>query len=234
MTQPTKYVPTYEINLNSGEFKQTITDIITRFPEITEIVETGTYNGMGSTQVFAKTKKDVFTIECNQVNYNMAVSNLREYPNVCVFHGLSLPRNYLVSTLMMEDFNLDVKYDSTNPKPFYMREIAQPVVQEDCLSLLSNNERRQLLFLDSAGGVGFIEFNYIMKNFSPSAIKNKILVLDDCNHIKHKRSIEHLMRIGCEVHLSSDFRFGWCDLTTMGSVGDSVANITADEWMLRK
>ena len=42
---------------------------------------------------------------------------------------------------------------------------------------------------------------------------NKILVLDDISHIKHKRSVEDLEKNNYTVFKSSDNRFAWCDLS---------------------
>lgn len=228
--KPTKFTTPYSINLNTAEFKEAIDIILEKHPDITEIIETGTFNGMGSTKVFANTKKDVFTIECNINNYNQAVSNLREYDNVCVFHGLSMDRHELIKKLMLEDFKSDVQMDSKYPKPFYMREICQSVVQDDLLYLLCANERRQLIFLDSAGGVGFIEFCYLI-TFSKLYLEKKILVLDDCNHVKHKRSVEMLYKMGYIVNISLDNRFAWCDLSTSGSMPMDEAESRAKAWM---
>jgi hypothetical protein len=83
-------------------------------------------------------------------------------------------------------------------------------VLEDALNIFANNDRKQLVFLDSAGGVGYAEFLEFM-NYEGKY--NKILVLDDVNHIKHKRSVEYLEKIGLEVSKSKENRFAWCDLS---------------------
>ena len=199
----------YPINLNSFEFEQVINDLVRDF-DFDEVVETGTFNGLGSTTVFAKTGKYVFTIECNRNNYEMAANNLQSYDNVCVIHGLSLHREILIKHLIHQDFDINTKYDSDYPKSFYMREINQQVVLENALDVLSNNDRKQLVFLDSAGGVGYAEFLEFMNYESKH---NKILMLDDINHIKHKRSVEYLENIGYKVHKSKENRFAWCDLS---------------------
>jgi hypothetical protein len=66
------------------------------------------------------------------------------------------------------------------------------------------------VFLDSAGGVGYFEYLTFM-NFNNTS--NKILMLDDISHIKHKRSVEHLEKLGYIVNKSDDNRFAWCDLS---------------------
>jgi hypothetical protein len=213
MLEPTtidSFKKEYSINLNSNEFKSVVDQIISK-NEIDEIIETGTFNGLGSTSIFAKTRKYVFTIECNYNNFINASNNLANYDNVCVIHGLSLPRTDLVRGLLNETFDIETKYDSDYPKAFYMREISHKVVVENALDLFCNNGRKQLVFLDSAGGVGLLEFNAFM-NYNKSYLANKILMLDDISHIKHKRSVEKLEELGYEVNKSSDERFAWCIL----------------------
>ena len=206
--EPTKFQIPYSINLNNTEFQNTVDKLVNEY-DFTEIVETGTYNGLGSTQVFAKTNKYVFSIECNYNNFLNASRNLAMYDNVCVIHGLSLKREKLITALLEEDFDIDTTYDSKHPKSFYMREISQTVVVENALELFCRNKRKQLVFLDSAGGVGYLEFKSFM-SIGDVYLENKILMLDDINHIKHKRSVEFLLKDGIEVNISSDNRFAWC------------------------
>jgi hypothetical protein len=201
----------YSVNLNNSEFRNVVNELLAN-NEVDEIVETGAFNGLGSTSVFAETKKYVFSIECNYNNFVNATNNLINYENVCVVHGLSLNRQDLVRGLLNESFDIQTKYDSDYPKAFYMREISHQVVVENALDLFCNNHRKQLVFLDSAGGVGFLEFNAFM-NYNKSYLFNKILMLDDISHIKHKRSVEKLEELGYEVHQSTDNRFAWCILS---------------------
>lgn len=198
----------YTIQLNNNEFKNSVERIINT-NKINEIVETGTFHGDGSTKIFAETNKYVFSIECNTDNWIISSKNLSMYPNVCVIHGLSLNRIDLMKGLINEEFDLDTTYDSKYPKTFYMREISQRVVVEDALDHLTNNDRPQLIFLDSAGGVGYLEFKKVM-SYSKNFLINKVLMLDDISHIKHLRSVNFLRENGFKVNVSSDQRFAWC------------------------
>jgi hypothetical protein len=92
-----------------------------------------------------------------------------------------------------------------------MREVGQNVLFEDGLNLLCNNDRKQLIFLDSAGGVGYAEFMEVM-SFHNDCLKNKIIMLDDIQHIKHCRSVAKLLEMGQDVHISAENRFAWCYL----------------------
>lgn len=198
----------YTIQLNTLEFKAVVSELI---PDIEEIVETGTFQGNGSTKIFAETGKYVFTMECNSVNHHIAVQNLMQYQNVAAFHALSMKRETLMKFLLNEKFDIDTNYDSVFPKTFYMREIGENVLFENGLDLFCNNDRKQLIFLDSAGGVGYAEFLQIM-SLSPENLRQKTLVLDDINHIKHSRSVSQLRELGYEVNTSQENRFAWVKL----------------------
>ena len=205
-----KIIRSYDINLKSTYFETAIKQIIEE-NEIDEIVETGSFNGLGSTTIFAKTNKPVISIECNYHNYITATNNLSKYENVCVVHALSTGREDAVRFIMSEDFLIDTQYDSKFPKPFYVREVCQPVMFEKALDLFVNNANKQLVFLDSAGGMGYFEYIMFM-DFKPEFLLNKILVLDDIEHIKHKRSVDSLIKLGMDVKTSPDGRFAWCKL----------------------
>jgi len=198
----------YPIQLNTLEFKAVINELVANCDEI---VETGTFQGNGSTKIFAETGKYVFTMECNAINHQIAKQNLQQYQNVAPFHALSLPRETLIRFLLNESFNLKTNYDSEYPKTFYMREIGESVLFENGLDLFCNNERKQLIFLDSAGGVGYAEFVQVM-SYDEAFLRNKILVLDDIQHIKHIRSVAKLIEYGFDVSFSQENRFAWCRL----------------------
>lgn len=200
----------YTIQLNNDEFKNAVNTIIGQ-NKIDEIIETGTFQGDGSTKIFAETGKYVFTIECNYHNWAKAINNLQNNPNVCVIHGLSINREELIKGLLNEKFDIETTYDSKFPKTFYMREISQPVVVENALDVFVDNDRHQLVFLDSAGGVGYLEFKRVM-SYNKDYLKNKVIMLDDVSHIKHLRSVEFLKLSGFNVNVSSDNRFAWCSL----------------------
>ena len=198
----------YPIQLNTLEFKAVVNELVV---DCDEVVETGTFQGNGSTKIFGETGKYVITMECNFNNYQIASQNLRQYHNVAPFHALSLKRDYLLKFLLNENFDLNTNYDSPYPKTFYMREIGENVLFENGLNLFCNNDRKQLIFLDSAGGVGYAEFLEVM-SYSEEFLKNKILVLDDIQHIKHIRSVATLLEKGYEVSVSQENRFAWCRL----------------------
>jgi hypothetical protein len=89
-----------------------------------------------------------------------------------------------------------------------MREINYQVNIEDALNVFCNNNRHQLIFLDSAGGVGYLEYKEVM-SWDPENLMNKVLILDDITHIKHLRSVYDLMERGFTFGISEEKRFAW-------------------------
>ena len=198
----------YSIELNSNEFRDVVRRLV-KDHDIDEVVETGTYLGTGSTAVFAGEDLDVFTVECNVNHLMQAAENLQGMSNVCFIHGLSLKRERIISGLMAMEFPKGGIYDSTNPKVFYVQEANQAVLVEDALSLLAKNETRQLVFLDSGGGLGYLEFLEFM-SWPLNVRRQKVLLLDDVTHVKHAKSVQSLKDWGFEVGVSQDGRFAWC------------------------
>ena len=198
----------YNTELNSNEFRDVVKRLVNEY-NINEVVETGTFLGTGSTKVFAGEGLNVFTIECNPNHLTQAVQNLEGFNNVCFIHGLSLQREKLIKDLMSMDFPDGGIYDSTRPKVFYAQEVLHPVLVEDALSLFANNDKRQLVFLDSAGGVGYLEFIEFM-SWPLNIRRNKVLLLDDVTHVKHGKSVQSLKDWGFDVNVSQDGRFAWC------------------------
>lgn len=201
----------YQCHLNNLDFKVPVMSIIAQY-DIEDIVETGTNTGVGSTRVLADTGLDVNTIECNPDNHKQAVENLRQSSNVICHLGLSLKKQDMISFLQSDKYTYppDIMIDSVDPICFYTKEIDFDV-PENLLPDLVNNERRQLIFLDSAGGVGYQEFLTIMK--LPGVIKqHKVLLLDDCMHVKHYRSVQFLEKEGYKVNNVLEGRVCWVKL----------------------
>jgi hypothetical protein len=175
--------------------------------------------------VFAKTGKRIISIESNFKNFETAKRNLEKYSNVELYHGSSLKIEDMEEFIDNDDIYeseeikngsllVDVFTDSVSIiKNFYKREITATCScnkgMEDILFKLINNNKRQLVFLDSAGGVGYLEFKKFM-SLEDSLLKNKVLLLDDISHVKHYRSVLFLKQKGYNVTISEDERFAFC------------------------
>ena len=209
------------VNLNSNLFSQIMENLI-KENKIEEVIETGTFNGLGSTMIFAKIGIKTQTIESCLSSFFAAKDNLKNYSNVILHHGSSLKIQEMLDFIDQDDFyssseikiqNISIDGGSVDAKSFYKDEVtgfgysAPP--KEDILFNLINNSKKQLVFLDSAGGVGFLEFKKFM-SIDECFRKNKILVLDDVAHIKHYRSVNFLKENKYNVSISSDKRFAYC------------------------
>src|SRR5262245_11685233 len=205
----------YSVHLNTDvEFKHTVPILAA---DVDFIVETGTRYGDGSTLVLATTGKPVTTIECNPNNHHQAVTNLSTYPNVTCILGYSLFRQKMFDFIDQDsiyDSNLPIMFDNLiNPREYYKIEIGNQPIQENVLINLIDNSIRQLILLDSAGGVGWLEYLTVV-SLSPEKLQKKILILDDIGHVKHYRSVIDLdNRYMGFFHKSDSGRWGWIDFS---------------------
>ena len=204
----------YNTRLQGEHYKLFIDDIIKRYG-IESIVETGAYDGMGSSQLLASTGLPFDTIECHGMNFIAAKVNLEKFRNARVHHAYSLKLNEMLEFIKQDDWTnnpdemikLGVKFDHENPRWYYTHELNDVVSkppQENVLMSLITNPERQLVFLDSSGGVGLLEFEKV-KELPKEILKEKLIMLDDINHIKHYRSLQW-MKENCEVEYSEDGR----------------------------
>jgi hypothetical protein len=206
----TSKITEYHLPLDRNPiFKQVVEQLVANNP-VEEIIETGTYHGTGSTKIFAETGKIVKTMECDINNASRAIANLEKYPNVYVYYALSLPKKDLIEYITKENYKVPehIMVDSDNPIGFYINEVNMPVEVENLLPDLINNKIDQIVFLDSAGGVGFMEYQYVM-SLPVEILAHKILMMDDVGHIKHYKSVEDLKERNCEVIISECERFAY-------------------------
>jgi hypothetical protein len=164
-------------------------------------VETGTFIGNGSTPIIAdylrrNGKSILCTIESNPIHYKLARTNLRTIPNIRCFYGLSFPRHKIPSTDAttewlgflretygtLEGANVD---DAEN-----FAENAFLDGQDDWIGFIVKYLRPELFFLDSAGHVGFVEFEHLL-----SVLDYPCLIgLDDVDHAKHVHTVTEAMK----------------------------------------
>lgn len=190
-----------------GEFLTLLADLIAEH-EITKVIETGTYYGTGTTMAIidglTRHGKDFefHSIEVNPMHYAVAKTNVPKLKGVNLINGLSIPRDMIYEdidySLFPEDIIVDHKKDRER---LYRLEVAHRV-QEDVLGSLRGFEP-ELIVLDSAGHIGFLEYQYVIDNYE----NGFYLALDDTNHIKHflskKDAEEHYEKI-----FETDDKFG--------------------------
>jgi hypothetical protein len=162
------------------------------------ILETGTHLGTGSTKMLASLNpKKLYTIECSYINYTQAKENLKSFTFIECLHGLSvgIEESKKFMSLNSDIFYDDVFIDDANPIDFYTNEIMGMLnggeqkedMKQDLISdiLPKIADENPLILLDSAGGIGLLEFMKVKKIMGN---RPYTLVLDDTHHVKHHRS----------------------------------------------
>jgi hypothetical protein len=177
-------------------------------------IETGTYLGLGSTTNLARAfiesgvKVESFvTFEANHENYYKAVENLRKFPFIKPLMGSSMDqesiKNFIENDkpLLHPEHYPEVYSDfrpGQDPRPGYISEsigagiIKPPEWNDNALLpyyLGSYTENKPLVVLDSAGGLGWLEFTTMMDIMEGSEFS---LLLDDTEHVKHFRSLAYV------------------------------------------
>jgi len=175
--------------------------------------------------------KRFVTMEVNFTNWCFAKSNLRAFPFVDCRFGCSVEVDKALDFIRDDEMlhhhqdHPDIYIDDlNNPVEFYSREV-RGVLDFLRTDVTANNDARRLLWdgegllasllthhrdhnplivLDSAGGVGFLEFTTALEVMGD---RPYALLLDDIHHIKHIRSFRH-------IAAASDFRLldsrgGW-------------------------
>jgi len=193
------------------EFGQVLEDIILEVnPKI--VVETGTLRGKGSTRIIANALLQLdhvatfFTIEVNPSRWDEIKENTNRYLqndkiDLKLICGLSVPRIMLPTLEEIEQMLLEksCKFDA---KRFY-NDVNQDV-PDDWLGVILRMYVPDVIFLDSAGHMGFIEFNYVMQYMSKHPF---ILILDDVSTIKHWKTVEVLKEDSCFEIINFTSRF---------------------------
>lgn len=216
--------------------KTALAELAANIP-VETVIETGTHLGLGSTtllaQAFERKGTRIHTIEANYESYHQARKNLKKYPSVRCHYGCSTrldqARDFIKRdpAILNHELFPGIFIDNTeDPVAFYSREVegllsatsaarswwanvTRPTFEDDLLTKLVSTQKEDnlLIVLDSAGGVGKLEFE-LVKQLLPES--DYCLLLDDTHHLKHFRSVEEI----CSDHrqwqvLSKNDVHGW-------------------------
>lgn len=175
-------------------------------------IETGTYLGTGSTRfiadAFCRVREPTlfYTIEANYENAMQARRNLTKYEFVLPVWGNSVyPTEAEVwirtdDALAHPEQHPDIWIDHmSDAVTHYTAEArgSDPDIDRSRWAgdrllekfLKSHRDSTPLVILDSAGGIGWLEFNVLIENMRD---KPYYLLLDDVGHVKHFRSMAHM------------------------------------------
>ena len=176
------------------------------------------------------------TIEANWSSWRAALGNLAAFPFVTVLWGRTMPRRTALAFVRSDDALRhherwpDVFIDDTrHPVKSYSRELRGrlggrprglgPTVRfakdrlrhysgDDLLtqSLHAVRQQRPLILLDSAGGIGWLEFQTVLREMGSAPYT---IVLDDTHHVKHFRSLAHIRSDAAFSILAESAEHGW-------------------------
>ncbi|MDR3358584.1 MAG: glycosyltransferase family 9 protein [Desulfovibrio sp.] len=191
------------------------------------IIETGTFHGTGTTAAIGRGLSSLrnlrslfYTIEINPHNYGIALRNLQNdglLQYVHALNGLSLPRGLLPSRDQIQTMYVNacphadifVDHEECDRAEKYYLETANENAPDDLLELClrQSDYCPELVVLDSAGHLGFIEFNYVLSKLRGVCF----FALDDTCHVKHHDSLL-LMKKDSRFELLKDSKekFGFC------------------------
>lgn len=197
------------------------------------VVETGTFLGLGSTTMLAEAfptnapPHRFVTLEANRQRWEKARDNLTRFPFVTPVWGLSVPLEEALAFLAADECLSDHRRwpdvwidDVVDPLAFYSAELRGQlggVSKQDVASGYQGEDLLRLelrasaglpvfIVLDSAGGVGFLEFSILLRELRD---RPYIILLDDIDHIKHFRSAQIVHDDPRFTILGSDVDRGW-------------------------
>lgn len=170
------------------DFHNAITLLI-REKGLKNIIESGSYLGLGTTKAICQAMTSgemVFSIEANNGFHKQAMAN-NTGSGIRFLLGLSIPRPLLPVALDM-DFPGHVYTDHESIHP-YKKEIGHPK-HDDLLryALEAMDFKPDLVILDSAGHMGWQEFDYLVKLIPVS--HQYYIALDDTVHRKHYKTLK--------------------------------------------
>jgi len=213
-----------------SEVAPTLADALGRLirsRKLKHIIETGTYEGEGTTRAIATALKELnssdaklISIEVNPKFVNLTRSNTQKRGLAAyaeVLQGLSLPRTLLpdevtiereLQEILKEKSTLYVDHDVASRSRHYFGE-SNYESQDDLLRIAFERfeGKPELILLDSAGHLGFAEFEYIIGLLSAPCL----VALDDTNHVKHYRSYKKMKQDSrFKIIAQGDSSFGYC------------------------
>lgn len=209
---------------------------------ITHVLETGTFDGTGSTTIIAESfiaysPPEMFiTIEANWKSWRVARHNLARFPFVEPVWGTTVKARDAVEFIQSDEVLRnhtnypDIFIDNVDdPVRFYTNEIEGKlgggVANPDEMRVMSSERflyyqgddllahhlpdyrnKRPLIILDSAGGIGYFEFLTVQRLMQGQPY---FLLLDDIHHIKHHRSYRDVRQDpACEI-IGAEEKEGW-------------------------
>jgi hypothetical protein len=209
---------------------------VTHVVETGTYLGTGSTRMLAAAFASGRPPKSFITIEANWSSWRAALGNLAAFPFVTVLWGRTMSRRAALEFVRSDDVLRhherwpDVFIDDTrHPVRSYSRELRgrlggrprglvstvrfardrlRHYSGDDLLirSLRSVREQRPLILLDSAGGIGWLEFQTVLREMGSAPYT---IVLDDTHHVKHFRSLAHIRGDPTFTILAESAEHGW-------------------------
>ena len=201
-----------KIGMSAGTaFTDFITNTIREY-SLMKIIETGSYMGTGTTAAIRAGMPQgaaVYSIEVNP-DYHIIAKKNNEWSDIHFVLGLSVPHSQipLDPTFNVPD-TVVVDHHPHNRNAMYRKEVSHKVPDRMLYKCLEAVDfRPDMVILDSAGHMGWIEFQYLMQWVKGDFI----LCLDDTNHVKHYDTYQYMLQHpkSYEIIFHTDQKFGSC------------------------
>jgi len=208
--------PYADMEMKPDPVLETLLADLVESEDIRNVIETGTYRGLGSTSTLGRifAKRDcpvtIYTVEGNLDSYRQAKRNLAKWPFIRPMWGTTIHPAVAIElitsdeALNHQDTYPDIYIDHTEDAiQKYIAESSGPTSDQidsyyeewqghgllgDLLEDYLISE--PLIILDSAGGLGWAEFMTVLIR---AGNRYKFhLLLDDVEHVKHFRSLRYI------------------------------------------
>jgi hypothetical protein len=186
-------IPNYGMSC-ATDLQHNIATIVAQ-ESITKVIETGTFQGLGTTKAVLKGMKghgldfEFISIEVNPLFCRTAIANNKNIKGLFIKNGLSTPKQMIpVDATFNVPAHIIVDHDPDIRNELYLKEVDFKV-EDDLLrkAIDSMNGKPELVILDSVGNMGLIEFKYLMSLLPDHGFW---LILDDTGHVKHYESLQ--------------------------------------------
>ncbi len=172
-----------------------IVNLLVKSNEVKRIVETGTFNGSGTTMTYAKTGLPVHSCEAHKKRFLEAQTRLADHRNVFLTHAFTTSPND-ISPGYRENLGLE---NSPSESGWLAAALGQ-----------SESGESLLVSLDSGGEVGINEakifVDWLNSQIRPRTVS---LILDDIHTEKHRQTVPLLEEsFGVDVYQVED-RWGF-------------------------
>jgi hypothetical protein len=140
------------------------------------------------------------------VNTDDAISNHEKYPDVFI-DTLINPVEFYTNEIKGQLSRTGIKpglLDKIFKKKTLSKEKFQTNVFKELLPKIKNS--KPIILLDSAGGIGLLEFNTVLEYMGNNEF---IIILDDIHHLKHFRSLAYIENSQKFTIINKSIQDGW-------------------------